>query len=63
MSAKAKACRKCRRIVVGNVCDACGSNDLSMSYSGMLLILDVESSHIARELGIKKHGRYAVKVD
>ncbi len=63
MSAKARACRKCRRIVVGNMCDACGSTDLSTSYSGLLIILDAEGSHIAHELGIKKPGRYAVKVD
>ncbi|MEM1942849.1 MAG: transcription elongation factor subunit Spt4 [Candidatus Caldarchaeum sp.] len=63
MSAKARACRNCRRIVSGNVCDACGSSSLSSSYSGLLIILDVESSQIARELGIRKPGRYAVKVD
>jgi len=63
VSARAKACRNCRRIVVGNVCDACGSSNLSTSYSGLLIVLDVEKSQIAKELGIRKAGRYAVKVD
>ncbi|MCS6769443.1 MAG: DNA-directed RNA polymerase subunit E'' [Candidatus Caldarchaeum sp.] len=63
MSARPKACRNCRRIVAGNVCDVCGSSNLSSSHSGLLIILDVEKSQIARELGIRKPGRYAVKVD
>ncbi|BAJ50296.1 DNA-directed RNA polymerase subunit E'' [Candidatus Caldarchaeum subterraneum] len=63
MSAKPRACRNCKRIVVGKTCDVCGSSNLSTSYSGLVIILDVESSEIAKELGIRKSGRYAVKVD
>ncbi|MEM0441190.1 MAG: transcription elongation factor subunit Spt4 [Candidatus Caldarchaeum sp.] len=63
MSVKPKACRNCRRIVVGKTCDVCGSSNLSTSFSGLLLVLDVERSQIAKELGIRKTGRYAVKVD
>jgi len=63
MSLRPKACRKCKRIVYGNVCDVCGSSDLSQSFSGLLIVLDVEKSVIASELGIRKPGRYAVKVD
>ncbi|MCS6784029.1 MAG: transcription elongation factor subunit Spt4 [Candidatus Caldarchaeum sp.] len=63
MSGKPRACRNCKRIVVGKSCDVCGSTNLSSSFSGLLLILDVEKSRIAKELGIRKSGRYAVKVD
>lgn len=63
MSVKPKACRNCKRIVVGKTCDVCGSSNLSTSFSGLLLVLDVERSQIAKELGIRKTGKYAVKVD
>ncbi|MCS7137333.1 MAG: transcription elongation factor subunit Spt4 [Candidatus Caldarchaeum sp.] len=63
MSAKPKACRNCKRIVVGKACDVCGSTNLSTSFSGLLLILDLERSRLAKELGIRKSGKYAVKVD
>ncbi|GBC69992.1 hypothetical protein HRbin01_01699 [archaeon HR01] len=63
MSARARACRNCKKIVVGNSCDNCGSTDLAVNYSGLLIVLDPEKSRIAKELGITKPGHYAVKID
>ena len=57
-----RACRNCRRIVTGNVCDNCGSSNLTTNFQGLIIILHPENSKIAQELGIKKPGHYAVKV-
>ena len=58
-----KACRDCHRIVEsGRVVCKCGSNSISRDWSGYVVIIDVEGSEIAKKLGIKKEGRYALKV-
>ncbi len=58
-----KACRDCHRIIEGekSVCK-CGSNSISKDWSGYVVIIDPEGSEIAERLGIKKKGRYALKV-
>jgi DNA-directed RNA polymerase subunit E" len=57
-----KACRNCRFITKENVCPVCGSKDLSINWSGEIIILDVEKSEIAKLLNIKVPGRYAISV-
>lgn len=61
-SSREKACRNCKRIVSGNVCDNCGSSNLTTNFSGLIIILNPENSEIAREMGFRKPGAYAVKV-
>jgi len=58
-----RACRDCHRIIEEDksVCK-CGSNSISKDWSGYVVIVDAESSEIAKKLGIKKEGRYALKV-
>jgi DNA-directed RNA polymerase subunit E" len=58
-----KACRDCHRIVESgkSVC-RCGSNSISKDWSGYVVIIDAEGSKIAEQLGIKREGRYALKV-
>ncbi|RJS82213.1 DNA-directed RNA polymerase subunit E'' [Methanophagales archaeon] len=58
-----KACRDCHRIVESgkSVC-RCGSNSISKDWSGYVVIIDAKSSKIAEQLGIKREGRYALKV-
>ena len=62
MPTKEKACRNCKRITTGNVCDNCGSSNLTTNFSGLIIILNPEESEIARELGMRKPGYYAVRV-
>ena len=58
-----KACRMCKKIVEGGeTCPACGSDELSDRYSGLLIVLDAEKSEIGKISDIKSPGRYAVKV-
>jgi DNA-directed RNA polymerase subunit E" len=59
-----KACRKCRALVDKNadICPICGSRDLTLDWDGMIIVIDPESSEIAKELGLERPGRYAIKV-
>ena len=44
------------------MCDNCGSTNLTTNFSGLIIILDPERSEIAKELGMRKPGPYAVRV-
>jgi DNA-directed RNA polymerase subunit E" len=57
-----KACKECKSIIVkGSVCPVCKSTDLTSSFQGTIVIFDPESE-VAKHLGIKAPGRYAIKV-
>jgi len=57
-----KACRNCHYISSGPRCPVCKSTDLTTSYSGIVIITNVEKSIIAKILKIKTPGPYALKV-
>ncbi len=57
------ACRRCRFINIDSeVCRNCGGSDLTKEWFGYVVIIDPEKSEIAKRLGIKNPGRYALKV-
>ena len=56
-----KACRQCRRIITGNTCPVCKTQDTTTTFQGVVIIFDVESE-IAKKLGITAPGKYAVRV-
>ncbi len=56
------ACRKCKFVTVGKVCPICKSSDLSPDWVNSVLVVDPENSVIAKSLGIKEKGKYALKV-
>lgn len=57
-----RACKNCNRIVEdSDECPVCKNNDLSDSWSGLVVIYDPDSE-IAEKLGIKTPGRYAIRV-
>ena len=57
------ACKDCHRIFRdGSVCKGCGSSAISKEWKGYVVILDAKNSEIAKKLGIKEEGRYALKV-
>tara|TARA_B100001123_G_C15334774_1_gene1032445 strand:+ start:2367 stop:2555 length:189 start_codon:yes stop_codon:yes gene_type:complete len=60
--AKELACRKCKHVTIGKVCNVCKSTDLSPDWSGVALIVNPATSHIAKTLGITEKGKYALKV-
>ena len=55
-------CKECHRLVTGQVCDACNSASLTSDWSGYVVIIDTEKSLIAKRLGVKVPGKYALKV-
>ncbi|MDK6028338.1 transcription elongation factor subunit Spt4 [Ignisphaera sp. 4213-co] len=65
MSSKAfKACIKCKALVPSEteICPVCGSKEFSTEWSGIVIVLDPDKSMVAKLLGIKTPGRYAIKV-
>ncbi len=57
-----KACKECNRIVEdSDECPVCKNNDLSTSWSGLVVIYDSEDSEIAEKLEIKTPGKYAIR--
>ncbi len=59
---KELACRKCRAITTGRVCPACKSSDLTADWIGILLIVNPQTSQVAKTLNITQKGKYALKV-
>jgi DNA-directed RNA polymerase subunit E" len=57
-----KACKSCKYLVEGSKCPVCNSEQFSESWKGKLIVLNVEKSEIARKVGIKVKGEYAIKV-
>lgn len=44
------------------VCPNCGSRVFSNEWSGLVIVMDVEKSLVAKKLNIKTPGMYALKV-
>ncbi len=59
---KKKACKKCKIFVTGEVCPICNKNDFSENWNGKIFILNAEKSEIAKKIGIKVKGEYAIKI-
>jgi len=59
---KKKVCKKCKLFVKESVCPICNSSDFSENWNGRIFILNAEKSEIAKRVGIKNNGEYAVKV-
>ena len=57
-----KACKNCRFISSGPVCPNCKSTNLSDDWSGLVVIMDAGTSEVAKRMGIKAAGRYALRV-
>jgi DNA-directed RNA polymerase subunit E" len=57
-----KACKNCRFISNGPVCPNCKSTNLSDDWSGLVVIMNAESSEVAKRMGISAPGRYAIRV-
>jgi DNA-directed RNA polymerase subunit E" len=46
----------------GSVCPNCKSTDLSDDWTGLIIVREPESSEVAKKMGIKELGRYAIRV-
>ena len=57
-----KACKQCHLIVEeGEICPRC-KGILSREWQGYAIIIDFNRSDIARQIGVKENGKYALKV-
>ena len=57
-----KACRDCHYISTGSICPNCEASNLSDDFSGIVVIIDPETSAIAKAMKVKKAGHYALRV-
>lgn len=57
-----QACKLCRRLIKGDLCPVCKSNEVTKSWKGVVVVFNAEGSEIAKEAGITAPGKYAVKV-
>ena len=55
-------CKECHRLVSGQVCESCNSTSFTSDWSGYVVIIDPLKSQIAKKLGVKLPGKYALKV-
>lgn len=58
---KQKACKICNVIYEGDKCVKCGSKESTESFKGRIVVFDSEKSEIAKKLGIKEKGNFAIK--
>lgn len=57
-----KACKVCRTIYEGAHCPACDSKESVSTFKGKIYIVNPEQSEIAGHIGIKKKGKFAVRL-
>jgi DNA-directed RNA polymerase subunit E" len=57
-----KACANCHYLTKENACPKCKSSSLSEDFGGLVVLFDPEASAIAKAMGVKDKGRYALKV-
>lgn len=59
-----KACRTDRLIISqGDTCPLCGKSNLTSKWSGYIVILNAEHSDLAKKLGLKVNGSYALHIN
>ncbi len=56
-----RACKSCSSITDQAKCPRCGG-EVSREWQGYLVVIDPEKSEIARKMGIRAAGRYALRV-
>ncbi len=59
---KKKVCKTCRIFVDGKECPLCKKQNFTTNWKGRIAILDARKSDVAKRVGIKKKGEYAIKV-
>lgn len=59
--AKQKACKICSKIFEGEKCPKCGSKEFTDNFKGRVVVLNPETSEIAKKLNIKEKGNFAIK--
>ena len=60
-----KACKRCKLVVREDAtqCPNCGSEDFTLKWRGMIVVIDPNKSCIAKRMNISKPGIYAVELE
>ena len=56
------ACKECHLIIEEGTCPRCPDSEVSREWQGFVEILNPEKSELAKEMGIRTPGRYALRV-
>lgn len=59
---KKKACKSCKLLYGGEECPNCKSGQFVLNWKGRIAVLDPVNSDIAKKVGAKQAGEYAIKV-
>lgn len=57
-----KACRNCHFLTKESVCPSCKSQEFTDKWKGFVMVLDADRSQVAKQLGAKLPGKYALKL-
>ena len=56
------ACKECHLILEDKSCPRCPDSEVSREWQGFIEVLNPEKSDLAKEMGIRTPGRYALRV-
>jgi DNA-directed RNA polymerase subunit E" len=56
-----KVCKKCKVFVEDDKCPICQGTQFTTSWKGRVIVLKPEESEIAKKMGIKEKGTFAIK--
>ncbi len=59
---KKQVCKSCKIFYEEDSCPICKSGTIAASWKGRVFILDANKSEVAKKMGIKQKGEYAIKV-
>jgi len=59
---KEKACKNCKTIYEGVSCPHCQHTEGVEGFKGKITVLDAENSEIAKNIGIKGKGVFAIRL-
>ncbi|MEW6328857.1 MAG: transcription elongation factor subunit Spt4 [Candidatus Micrarchaeota archaeon] len=58
-----KACKNCRYVVSGvDTCPNCGGTEFTERWTSYVVVFDVAKSELAKKIGAKLPGKYAVRI-
>ena len=56
------ACKECHLILEDKSCPRCPDSEVSREWQGFVEVLNPEKSDLAKDMGIRTPGRYALRV-
>lgn len=59
---KRKVCKRCKLFYDESVCPICKDNQVATTWKGRIAVVDIEKSAIAKKIGVKVSGEYAIKI-